>query len=34
SVSFGSSAESKNAVQLRLLWRLLQLLRPLAESKT
>ncbi|GKC66329.1 hypothetical protein Tco_1098927 [Tanacetum coccineum] len=32
SVSFGSSAESKNVVQLRLLWRLLQLLRPLAES--
>ncbi|GKC79824.1 hypothetical protein Tco_1130598, partial [Tanacetum coccineum] len=32
SYSFGSSAESKNVVQLRLLWRLLQLLRPLAES--
>ncbi|GJR74521.1 hypothetical protein Tco_0086886 [Tanacetum coccineum] len=34
SVSFGSSAESKNVVQLRLLWRLLQLLRPLAKSNT
>ncbi|GJS24523.1 reverse transcriptase domain-containing protein [Tanacetum coccineum] len=32
SVSFGSSAESKNVVQLRILWRLLQLLRPLAEN--
>ncbi|GKF41950.1 hypothetical protein Tco_0125292, partial [Tanacetum coccineum] len=32
-VSFGSSAESKSMVQLRLLWRLLQLLRPLAETR-
>ncbi|GJT98698.1 hypothetical protein Tco_1094216, partial [Tanacetum coccineum] len=31
-VSFSSSVESKNVVQLRLLWRLLQLLRPLAET--
>ncbi|GJV59776.1 hypothetical protein Tco_1465876 [Tanacetum coccineum] len=32
SVSFGSSAERKNVVQLRLLWSLLQLLRRLAEK--
>nr|GEZ49624.1 hypothetical protein [Tanacetum cinerariifolium] len=31
-IFFGSSTESKNMVQLRLLWRLLQFLRPLAEN--
>nr|GEV66342.1 hypothetical protein [Tanacetum cinerariifolium] len=32
SVSFSSSTKSKNVVHLRLLWKLLQLLRPLAEK--